>query len=110
MNNESTSTHMNVNHEWKLVAPWYRWQRQFAAEERKPSQTRPVFQKFEQTDFVKTFTQDPQRSLKFIDNEDTVFNTLLKDAPNLLGGPFPTPPPSRFTKLYAPRTTTGDAK
>jgi hypothetical protein len=101
---------MNVNHEWKLVAPWYRWQRQFAAEGRKPSQTRPVFQKFEQTNFVKTFTQDPQRSLKFIDNEDTVFNTLLKDTPNLVGGPFPTPPPSRFTKLYAPRTPSGDAK
>jgi hypothetical protein len=98
---------MNGNHEWKLVAPWYRWQRQFAAEGRKPSQTRPVFQKFEQTDFVKTFTQDPQRSLKFIDDEDTVFNTLLKVADNLEGGPLS--PPSRFTKLYAPRKPDGAA-
>ena len=46
------------NHEWKLVAPWYRWQRQFAAEQRKPWQTTPVFQKFDQSGFAKIFTQD----------------------------------------------------
>jgi hypothetical protein len=95
---------MNGNHEWKLVAPWYRWERQFAAEGLKPWQTRPVFQKFDQNEFVKTFTADPQRSLKFLPLEDTVFSTSLKDvAP--VSGPFPAP--GRFTKLYAPKKPNG---
>ena len=97
---------MNGNHEWKLVAPWYRWERQFAAQGRKPWQTHPVLQKFDQNDFVKTFTQDPQRSLKFLSLEDTVFNTSLKDVATVQG-PFPAPP--RFTKLYAPRKPDGAA-
>lgn len=97
---------MNGNHEWKLVAPWYRWQRQFDADGSKPWQTRPVFQKFDQNDYVKVFTADPQRSLKFLALDDTVFNTSLKDvAP--LAGVFP--PPDRFTKLYAPKKADGSA-
>lgn len=97
---------MNGLHEWKLVAPWYRWERQLTAEGLKPWQTRPVFQKFDQNDFVKTFTADPQRSLKFLPFEDTVFNTSLKNVTSV-AGPFP--PPPRFTKLYAPKTTDGSA-
>lgn len=97
---------MNGTHEWKLVAPWYRWQRQFDADGSKPWQTRPVFQKFDQNDYVKVFTADPQRSLKFLSVDDTVFNTSLKDvAP--LAGVFP--PPDRFTKLYAPKNADGSA-
>jgi hypothetical protein len=95
---------INGTHEWKLVAPWYRWERQFVHEGRKPWQTRPEFQKFDQNDFVKTFTQDPQRSLKFLPLEDTVFNTSLKDVVNVQG---PFPPPPRFTKLYAPKKPSG---
>ncbi len=98
---------MNGNHEWKLVAPWYRWERQFAADGLKPWQTRPVFQKFDQNEFVKSFTADPQRSLKFLPLEDTIFNTSLKDVDPLSNGPFPKPPPSRFTKLYAPKQANG---
>ena len=95
---------MNGTHEWKLVAPWYRWQRQFDADGSKPWQTRPVFQKFDQNDYVKVFTADPQRSLKFLPIDDTVFKTSLKDvAP--LAGVFP--PPDRFTKLYAPKNADG---
>ena len=63
---------MIPNHEWRLVGPWYYWQRQLDAEQRKPWQTKPAFQKFDQTEFVKSFAKDPQLSLRFLDNEDTV--------------------------------------
>lgn len=87
------------------MAPWYHWQRQLDGEGRKPWQTKPVFQKFDQTEFVKTFTQDPQLSLKFFDSEDTVFDTSLKDVDSLVTGPLV--PPPRFTQLYAPKQNGG---
>jgi len=96
---------MNGNHEWKLVAPWYRWQRQFDADGVKPWQTRPVFQKFDQNDFVKIFTNDPQRSLTFLPVDDTVFNTSLKLVDKLAAGPLV----GRFTRLYAPKGPKGQA-
>jgi hypothetical protein len=96
---------MNGNHEWKLVAPWYRWQRQFDADGVKPWQTRPVFQKFDQNDFVKIFTNDPQRSLTFLPVDDTVFNTSLKLVDKLAAGPLA----GRFTRLYAPKGPKGQA-
>jgi len=94
---------MIPNHEWRLVGPWYYWQRQLDAEQRKPWQTKPVFQKFDATEFVKTFTQDPQLSLKFLDSEDTVFETSLKDVPKVGSGPMA----GRFTQLYAPKKPGG---
>ncbi|HEX3145205.1 MAG TPA: hypothetical protein VHQ64_14630 [Pyrinomonadaceae bacterium] len=94
---------MIANHEWRLVAPWYHWQRQLDAEQRQPWQTRPVFQKFDQTDFVKTFTADPQRSLRFLENEDTVFDTSLKEVAKISSGPLV----NRFTQLYAPKKPGG---
>lgn len=90
---------MIANHEWRLVAPWYHWQRQLDAEQRKPWQTRPVFQKFDETDFVKKFTSDPQHSLKFLESDDRVFDTSLKNVLPLSSGPLL----GRFTQLYAPR-------
>lgn len=96
---------MNANHEWKLVAPWYRWRRQFEADGRKPWQTRPVFQKFDQADFVKMFTQDPQHSLKFVDNEDTVFSTSLKNVDTVGSGPLA----GKFPRLYAPKKSGGNS-
>ncbi|MFN0123887.1 MAG: hypothetical protein ACKV2V_25575, partial [Blastocatellia bacterium] len=96
-------------HEWKLVAPWYRWERQFTAEGLKPRATRPVFQKFDNTDFVKTFTRDPQRSLRFLD--EATDGRIAEDLVHRLAGQsvdkkdFPAlVPPGRFTHLYAPRT------
>jgi hypothetical protein len=83
---------------WKLVAPWYRWERQLVNEKRKPRQTRPVFQKFHEADFVRGFVKDPQRSLKFKDDVDRVFNVKLTDAPKLATPPFG----GRFTRLYVP--------
>lgn len=88
-----------ANHEWKLVAPWYHWERQLKGAGLKPWQTRPVFQKFDSTEFVKSFSQDPQLSLKFLESEDTVFNTSLKDVPGVASGAMA----GRFTQLYAPR-------
>lgn len=96
---------MIANHEWKLVAPWYHWQRQFDASGLKPWQSRPVFQKFDETEFVKSFTNDPQRSLKFIDTYDTVFNTSLKNAPKIGSGPLA----GKFTQLYAPKQVGGQS-
>lgn len=76
---------MNKMHNWKLIAPWYRWSRQLAEETRQPRQTRPVFQKFDQPDFVRDFSKDPQRSLKFKDDVDTVFKVHLSDATKASG-------------------------
>jgi hypothetical protein len=94
---------MIANHDWRLVAPWYHWQRQFDDSGVKAWQSRPVFQKFDDNEFVKTFTLDPQRSLKFIDTYDRVFNTSLKDAPVVSGGALA----GKFTQLYAPKQASG---
>ena len=85
-------------HPWKLVAPWYRWQRQLEEEELSPRQTHPVFQKFDQADFVKGFVKDPQHSLKFNDDVDRVFNVSLTDVLPLGSGPLI----GKFTRLFVP--------
>jgi len=90
---------MNSPHPWKLVAPWYRWQRQSEEENRPPRQTRPVFQKFDQSDFVKSFSRDPQRSLRFYSSVDTVHQFHLSPIAALGTGPLK----NRFTRLYAPK-------
>src|SRR5438270_13334150 len=78
---------MMETRDWKLVAPWYRWDRQLAEQKLRPRQTRPVFQKFDQSDFVKGFARDPQHSLKFDDRVDTVFSVKETDVPALTSGP-----------------------
>jgi len=97
---------MAETHPWKLVAPWYRWQRQLQQEGLTPRQTRPIFQKFDRADFVQGFVKDPQRSLKFRDDVDRVFNVDLKDAPLLNAGPFA----GRFTRLLVPTPKSGAPK
>jgi hypothetical protein len=89
---------MNQIHDWKLVAPWYRWSRQLADEARQPRQTRPIFQKFDQSDFVRGFGKDPQRSLKFKDEVDTVFKVHLSDATKATTGTFS----GKFTRFFMP--------
>ncbi|HEX5084952.1 MAG TPA: hypothetical protein VFY40_23160 [Blastocatellia bacterium] len=95
---------MANTHPWKLVAPWYRWQRQLDEEGLSPRQTHPVFQKFDQADFVKGFVRDPQHSLKFIDEVDRVFNVNLTKAPPL---PFGSPLKSKYTRLFVPKSESG---
>lgn len=51
------------NHQWKLVGPWYRWQRPGLPSAGRGSH--PVFQKYDGAIFVAEFLKDPQRSLKF---------------------------------------------
>jgi hypothetical protein len=89
---------MANTHPWKLVAPWYRWQRQLDEERLSPRQTHPVFQKFDQADFVKGFVKDPQHSLKFIDDVDRVFNVSLTDVFAPRGGSFV----NKYTRLFVP--------
>lgn len=83
-------------HPWKLVAPWYRWRRQFTEEKRQPRASRPVFQMFDQPDCAKEFTKDLQRSLRFHDETDTVFKAISIDAPPSSGASFS----GRMTRLY----------
>ncbi|MGH9769920.1 MAG: hypothetical protein ACREAB_21050 [Blastocatellia bacterium] len=92
------------NHPWKLVAPWYRWQRQLEEEGLSPRQTHPIFQKFDQADFVKGFVRDPQHSLKFIEDVDRVFNVSLTKAPEL---PKDSPLESKYTRLFVPKAESG---
>jgi len=94
------------NHPWKLVAPWYRWQRQLDEEGLSPRQTHPVFQKFDQADFVKGFVKDPQHSLKFIDEVDRVFNVSLSDVSAPETGPFA----DKFLRLFVPNPKSKVAK
>jgi hypothetical protein len=56
-------------HPWKLVGPWYRWQRPSVPSAGRTS--RPVFQKYDGATFITEFLKDPQRSLKFM-SEDFV--------------------------------------
>lgn len=53
-------------HRWRLVAPWYRWERRDGAEpERAEGATRPALHKYTSTEFVAEFLADPQRSVLF---------------------------------------------
>lgn len=53
-------------HRWRLVAPWYRWERRDGAEpERAAGAGRPALHKYTSTEFVKDFLTDPQRSVVF---------------------------------------------
>jgi hypothetical protein len=52
---------------WLLVGPWYRWQRPGVPSAGRAS--RPVFQKYDSPKLVEEFLADPQRSLKFIDDD-----------------------------------------
>lgn len=70
--------------EWLLVAPWYRWARQRAQHGWRPRETRPVLQKYDSADPVSEFVRDPQRSLRFV-TEDQV-HALAPFSPNGNGG------------------------
>jgi hypothetical protein len=53
-------------HAWRVVAPWYRWERLDGAEpERVEGAVRPALHKYTSSDFVADFLADPQRSVTF---------------------------------------------
>lgn len=54
-------------HPWKLVGPWYRWSKPGVPAAGRAS--RPVFQKYASTSFMDEFLAEPQRSLKFKDED-----------------------------------------
>jgi hypothetical protein len=87
---------MTMSHPWKLVAPWYRWQRQLTHDGWPPPQTRPVFQKFDAPDFVKDFAAVPQHSLVFQDDVDQVFAVKKTPAPLVTTGPLA----GKITRLF----------
>lgn len=65
-------------HPWKLVAPWYRWQR--PAVPQYGRDTAPVFQKFAGSSFIQDFLGQPQHSLLFDPAVDVVSNIDLVPA------------------------------
>ncbi|MGW0229332.1 hypothetical protein ACWDWO_13530 [Actinopolymorpha singaporensis] len=53
-------------HRWRLVAPWYRWERRDGAEpERAAGAGRPALHKYTSTGYVADYLADPQRSVVF---------------------------------------------
>ncbi len=70
--------HLVSAHPWKLVAPWYRWDR-FAGVH--PRDTPPVLQKYETPRLIAELLANPQRSLRFTD-EDLVYETVLGPPPS----------------------------
>jgi hypothetical protein len=78
---------MSCSHPWKLVAPWYRWGRQEAEEGRSPRQSRPVFQKYDTSDLANEFLRDPQRSLRFT-QDDLVQQVTTLAGDTIPSGPF----------------------
>jgi hypothetical protein len=67
---------VNTQHPWLLVGPWYRWQKPYDPQSGRAS--RPVFQKYDTSDFANEFLKDPQHSLKFV-NPDDVVQRPVKD-------------------------------
>jgi len=93
-----TAAVQHGSHPWKLVAPWWRWDRQQKEEKRAPRDTRPVFQKYDNPNFVNVFLKEPQRSLQFVDKVDRVFNVDLMPAPPPLSALFA----GKSSRLFKP--------
>ena len=62
--------------DWRLVAPWWRWQAQGGD----PRSTHPAFQKYDSSSFVTDFMANPQRCLKIDDTDDRVQKLVSKPA------------------------------
>jgi hypothetical protein len=77
-------------HPWAVVAPWWKWPD--VANTMSGRLTRPEFQKYETSKLVDEFIKDPQRCLKFVD-EDLV-HIVQPAAPITVGAK-----PRRFSDL-----------
>ena len=71
-----------LERDWKIVAPWWKWGKTPAdtADTMKGRLTVPVFQKYEAASFVNDFLRDPQRCLKFVD-DDVVHSAVAATVP-----------------------------
>lgn len=96
--------------DWRLVAPWYRWELRGSADpERTAEAGRPVFHKYVTTDFMEDFLKDPQRSVRF-DDKDLVQRAVARKPEDLfadgkrkwISGTTLEPHPSRIRKLFLP--------
>jgi hypothetical protein len=56
-------------HPWCLTAPWYRWPAAGVPEQRSGRCTGPALQKYATTSFATEFLDNPQHSLKFVDED-----------------------------------------
>lgn len=63
---------------WVLTGPWYRWTRPGLPEDGRVS--RPAIQKFAGDDFIQSFLEKPQHSLKYDETIDVVNNYDLVSA------------------------------
>lgn len=102
---------MSEQHDWLLVAPWYRWPRQAQQLGLAPRRTRPVLQKYEDPKLVDAFLADPQHSLVF-DDDDWVYQTSVLTAAVAASGPLSgkqtqlgVPRGSRFERYLASKTS-----
>jgi hypothetical protein len=77
---------VSERHDWLLVAPWWRWPRQAHDLGLPPRRTRPVLQKYEDSQLVDAFLADPQRSLRFT-ADDWVYETSVLTAAKVQSGP-----------------------
>ncbi|GAA0460722.1 hypothetical protein Ade02nite_15060 [Paractinoplanes deccanensis] len=85
-------------HRWRLVAPWYRWERRDGAEPgRKDGAARPALHKYTSTAYVADFLADPQRSVTFGDVDQ------YQEIETIPHEPLPTDPRKRRRFLSATR-------
>jgi len=69
---------VTAGHPWRLTGPWYRWARPGVPSSGRVS--RPALQKYDSSRLVEKFLEDPQKSLKFLD-EDFVHKVV--DLPSI---------------------------
>lgn len=79
----SPVTAIETDH-WRLVAPWYRWERSDGLEpERAAEAGRPAIHKFVNTEFMTDFLADPQRSVAFDPDKDRVQRFMPSPLPGV---------------------------
>jgi hypothetical protein len=90
-----TTMELEVQRDWMVVAPWWRWTdpalvppgQPVTPDTQKGRLSHPVFQKYDSPNLVNDFIQDPQRSLKFVDDDLVHSLRAAVPAPGLRGLP-----------------------
>ena len=92
--------------DWRLVAPWYRWERVGETDPDAPARgRRPALHKYGDTEFVERFLDDPQVSLAF----DTTTDRVQKLEP-ISKSTLPGDPKNRSRFLATRRLTPGPTR
>ncbi len=90
--------------DWRIVAPWYRWEhRDHPSLGGTDAARRPSLHKYVSTDFMETFLKDPQRSVVFDGVRDVV--QVVRDVPDPHGvgvtaDPADPPPQRSLTTVF----------